>query len=111
LAKADGLLKPAESSCNLRETQGGLRVAKLLSNVTGGISKWAFKSIKSKILVPVTLVMALGIIGTGLWTANQVKKEANMAALEKVKGDIALAMALVDARYPGDWEIRDGKLL
>lgn len=32
------------------------------------------------------------------------------AAQEKLKGDLALGAAYLDQRYPGPWEIRDGKL-
>jgi len=70
----------------------------------------AFRSIRSRFLVPIALVVILGIVGTALWTARQVRIEANLAALEKVKSDLHTGEALLDSRYPGPWQIRDGKL-
>jgi len=49
-------------------------------------------------------------IANMLWITKQAHINANLAALEKVKGDLRMGEALLDSLYPGYWEIKDGKL-
>ncbi|MFZ5900702.1 MAG: methyl-accepting chemotaxis protein [Bacillota bacterium] len=72
--------------------------------------RFSVKSVKTKILLPTAVVIALGILFTIFLTAKQVEKAASAEATEKAKGDLALTTALIDARYPGEWSVRDGKL-
>ncbi|MDI6907580.1 MAG: methyl-accepting chemotaxis protein [Thermoanaerobacterales bacterium] len=69
-----------------------------------------FRSIRSRFIIPIALVVILGIVGTALGTARQVRIEANLAAVEKVKSDLRTGEALLNSRHPGPWHIRDGKL-
>jgi len=63
-----------------------------------------------KKMVALLLAFTFIIIGMGLFTIMTVRNEVIVTAHEKLKGDIAMARGLLDAKHPGDWSIRDGKL-
>ncbi len=46
----------------------------------------------------------------GIYSDRAMYDNVIKAAQEKLKGDLALGAAYLDQRYPGHWEIRDGKL-
>jgi methyl-accepting chemotaxis protein len=66
-------------------------------------------SLKTKILLFLA-VFAITILLIGLSTAIIVHNKVIGAAHEKLKGDLAMGRTLLDAKYPGEWSIRDGKL-
>ncbi len=65
--------------------------------------------LRTKILIfPVVFVVILGVLG--LLTVGDVKDKVIRTAQEKLKGDLAMAEALLNQKLPGDWVLRDGKL-
>lgn len=42
---------------------------------------------------------------------EQVENAAEEAAIQKVKTDLALSYQYIDAKYPGEWSVKDGELL
>jgi diguanylate cyclase (GGDEF)-like protein/PAS domain S-box-containing protein len=69
-----------------------------------------FQSIRWKLLFFLTMVVIIGLVATVIWTTRVIRIEANLAALEKAKGDLRLGEALLESRYPGSWSIREDKL-
>lgn len=69
-----------------------------------------FSSIRWKFILYITLAIFLGQLATFLWTINNIKKDANISALENIKSDLALGEALIDCRFEGDWHIKDNLL-
>lgn len=69
-----------------------------------------FRSIHWRFIILVSLVVFLGFLCTVFWTTTKIRQEANLAALEKVKGDLLLGETLLDSRYPGPWAVRNGLL-
>lgn len=68
------------------------------------------KNIRWRYILLNTLIIILGLIATVTWVTKQIQVEANNVAVEKAKGDLRLAQALLDNRSPGPWSIRDGSL-
>lgn len=54
------------------------------------------------------MILFSGIVG--LLVHQQVSKGIKEFAVEKAKGDLALAYDYIHSAYPGDWAITDGKL-
>ncbi|SMC51804.1 cache domain-containing protein [Sporomusa malonica] len=67
-------------------------------------------SIRWRFIISISLAVVLGLCMTILWTTEQIRQEAELVAMEKVRGDLNLTEALLHSRYPGPWAIRDGKL-
>ena len=65
--------------------------------------------LKTKILsflgIFAVLLIVMSVLTT--WTVND-----NVVGIthEKLKGDLAMAIAMVNEKYPGEWSIREGKL-
>ncbi|XJZ28775.1 methyl-accepting chemotaxis protein [Bacillota bacterium Lsc_1132] len=59
------------------------------------------------IVISIILLMSLAI---GLAVNWQVKTNMKKYATEKAKGDLNLAFHYIDAKYRGDWTIRNGEL-
>lgn len=59
------------------------------------------------IVLSIILLLSLAI---GLTVNRQVKTEMKNFATEKAKSDLRLAFHYIDARYSGDWTIRNGEL-
>jgi methyl-accepting chemotaxis protein len=53
---------------------------------------------------------ALMFIAVSVFTIITVQNKVIITAHEKLKADIAMGRALLNAQYPGEWSIRDGKL-
>lgn len=68
------------------------------------------QNIRWRYIILNTVVIILGLIATVTWVTNQIRVEANYAAVEKAKGDLSLAQVLLDSRSPGPWSIRAGSL-
>ncbi|WP_031513820.1 EAL domain-containing protein [Desulfofalx alkaliphila] len=69
-----------------------------------------FKAIRWRFIFYITLVVFLGQVVTFIWTANKIKEDANLSALENIKNQMALAEALLDSIHPGEWQIRHDML-
>lgn len=66
--------------------------------------------VRLRLIAAFTLVLA-GVTGLmGIYATYIMGEKMMAAAEEKLKSDLALAHELIDQRYPGDWEIIDGKL-
>ena len=66
-------------------------------------------NMKTKILMlPVIFLLILG--GIGVYTMIIVQDRIIKTAHEKLKGDLAMGRALINAKFPGEWSIRDEKL-
>jgi len=66
-------------------------------------------NLKMKILSFVFLFLLLTLI-SGFSTIWMVKNKVITTAHEKLTGDLAMGMTLLDAKHPGDWSIREEKL-
>lgn len=84
----------------------------MLSSISGGIDVQTFGrySIRWRFIVCITIAFICGLCLTLFWTTRQIRHEAELVAIEKVKADLRLAEALLNSRYPGDWTVRDGQL-
>lgn len=63
-----------------------------------------------KINLIVLIMMLLLAVAVGGVVVQQVTKGIKDFALEKARGDLNLGKSYIDAKYPGDWEIKDGNL-
>jgi methyl-accepting chemotaxis protein len=66
-------------------------------------------TLKTKI-ISLVLVFFFMILVICLTTMFVVQSRVIHTAHEKLSGDLAMAMAYVEVKYPGSWSIRDGKL-
>lgn len=69
-----------------------------------------FQSIRLKFFVFITLAVIIGLVATVIWTTREIRSEANLAAVEKARGDLQLGEAYLESLLPGPWAIREGKL-
>ena len=63
---------------------------------------------KINLMFLVFMILFSGIVG--LLVQQQVSKGIKAFAVEKAKGDLALAYRYIDSANPGDWIVTDGKL-
>lgn len=63
-----------------------------------------------KINVVVLIMMMFLAIAVGGVVVQQVTKGIKDFALEKARGDLNLGKSYLDAKFPGDWAIKDGNL-
>lgn len=66
-------------------------------------------TLKTKI-ISLALVFFIVILVIGITTVLVVRNKVITTAHEKLSGDLAMAVAYVNATYPGSWSIREGKL-
>ncbi|MEN6468457.1 MAG: methyl-accepting chemotaxis protein [Smithella sp.] len=66
--------------------------------------------LKSKLLL-VLAVVTVTFFVIGAVTLLTIRDKVILTAHEKLKGDLAMAKASIDDKYPGKWSIQDGKLL
>lgn len=71
---------------------------------------FGWRSIRWQFVIIISILMILGFAGMLTWTTYKIRGEAEQAAIEKVRGDIQLGWSLLESRYSGFWEIRDGQL-
>lgn len=60
-------------------------------------------------LIVLGIILSLGVV-VGLVVVQQVSSGIKEIATEKAKGDLNLGKSYLDAKYPGDWTSKDGKL-
>ncbi|NPV29610.1 MAG: methyl-accepting chemotaxis protein [Firmicutes bacterium] len=63
---------------------------------------------KLMILLLGMIVLLFGAVGN--YAAKTMYDKVIASAQEKLKSDLAMGRAYLDLRYPGPWEVRDGKL-
>jgi methyl-accepting chemotaxis protein len=67
-------------------------------------------NVKMKIVVFVA-IFAIVMLLIGLSTAFIINAKVIKTAHEKLTGDLAMGRALLHEKYPGDWSLKDGKLM
>ncbi|PKM81458.1 MAG: hypothetical protein CVU89_09410 [Firmicutes bacterium HGW-Firmicutes-14] len=67
-------------------------------------------SIKVKFMVVMSALIVIAVMALGLVAVNSIKKATEQTSLEKAKSDLAMAEALIDEVYPGEWLIKGDKL-
>lgn len=60
-------------------------------------------------LIVLSIILSLGVV-IGLVVVQQVSGGIKEIATEKAKGDLELGKSYLDAKFPGDWYSKDGKL-
>lgn len=60
-------------------------------------------------LIVLSIILLLSVV-VGFVVVQQVTKGIKEFATEKAKGDLNLGKSYLDAQYPGEWNIKDGKL-
>lgn len=63
-----------------------------------------------KLMILLVGAILLFSVVVGIYSDKTMYDNVIKAAQEKLKGDLALGAAYLDQRYPGPWEIRNGKL-
>jgi diguanylate cyclase (GGDEF)-like protein/PAS domain S-box-containing protein len=81
-----------------------------MQNDQPGSSLFNLQNIRWRYILFNTLIILFGLIATVTWVTKQIRVEANYTAVEKAKGDLMLAQALLDSRSPGPWNIKGGSL-
>lgn len=66
--------------------------------------------LKAKIVLLFSLVIVLGTLAMGTFATYTLNNQIKGTAQEKVKSDLALSLALIDAKYPGDWSLQGDQL-
>ncbi len=61
------------------------------------------------ILLFMSMIIILSVI-TGTYSISQMKSKIIASAQSKLHSDLALTRTLINARYPGDWQLIDGNL-
>lgn len=82
------------------------------SNKIGGLSLKVFTKFKlgAKInLLVLAVILSLSAI-TGFVAQKEITSGVEEFAIEKAKGDLRFAYRYINAKYPGDWEVKGDKL-
>lgn len=66
--------------------------------------------LKTKLILIFALIIIPGTLAISLYMTLMFKNQVITAAQEKLQSDMAMTEALLDERYPGDWNLRDGKI-
>ncbi len=69
-----------------------------------------FKGLRGKMLVAITTVVIVNMVIVMGVLQFVLQMSGEQAALTKAKSDLATGYAIIEATYPGDWEVRDGQL-
>ncbi|OEF96306.1 methyl-accepting chemotaxis protein [Desulfuribacillus alkaliarsenatis] len=69
-----------------------------------------FKGLRGKILLAITMVVIVNMAIVMGFLQFVLQDSGEHAALTKVTSDLATGRAIIDATYPGPWNIRDGEL-
>jgi len=67
-------------------------------------------TLKLKIILMFALVIVLGNLVMALYMSNAMKDKVIEAAQEKLKSDLAMTAALLDEKYPGEWQLLDNQI-
>ena len=59
-------------------------------------------------LLALFVIMFVAVFSLAIFTVHH---KVITTAQEKLRGDLAMSRALLDAKYPGSWSLQDGKLL
>jgi methyl-accepting chemotaxis protein len=66
--------------------------------------------LRSKIILMFSMVITVGTASMGTFAGYSIKQDIVTASQEKLKSDLALGRAVIDVKYPGEWQIKDDKL-
>ncbi|HEU4964351.1 MAG TPA: methyl-accepting chemotaxis protein [Bacilli bacterium] len=66
--------------------------------------------LRMKIILIFSTLFLIGTLGMGAFASYMIDSEMVGSAQEKLQADLALGYELLDAKYPGDWEVRGDKL-
>ncbi len=77
-----------------------------LSRVNWGVI--VLRSLQNQILVLMLGSLLLLSVSFGVALGLHMRERAVAAAIIKAQSDLATAGELIDAKYPGDWNVRDG---
>ncbi len=67
-------------------------------------------SLRNKLLLITIIILLVFGMASFFYTINTVSNLAREDFMEKLKGDSQLGYSFLDLYYPGDWEVKDGKL-
>lgn len=67
-------------------------------------------SIRVRVTLAFTLLILVFAGVSGFVAFTLIRQTAEQGAVSKAKSDLALGQALIETRYPGGWEVRDGEL-
>jgi len=69
-----------------------------------------FKGLKGNVLRAITMVVIVNMVIVMGFLQFILQDSGKQAAHIKAKSDLATGEAIIDATYPGDWEVREGAL-
>lgn len=67
-------------------------------------------SIRTKMVLVFCLLVVISIVVLGVVSATSMKSAVIQNVLDKAKSDSATGLEIVEMTYPGEWQIKDGKL-
>ncbi|MDF9842297.1 MULTISPECIES: methyl-accepting chemotaxis protein [unclassified Paenibacillus] len=70
-----------------------------------------FKSIAIKIILVFSIILTLFTLIINFYTGENVRSKLVLASHQKLKSDMEMAKMIINAEYPGEWSVKDGKLL
>ncbi|MFB9324912.1 methyl-accepting chemotaxis protein [Paenibacillus aurantiacus] len=70
-----------------------------------------FKSIAVKIILVFSVILTLFALIINFYTGENVRSKLVLASHQKLKADMEMAKMIINAEYPGEWSVKDGKLL
>jgi len=68
------------------------------------------KSLRAQVIVLLVVTLVIYALIASYVTISILRSCAEETAVDKAKGDLALAEALIDALYPGPWEVEGDRL-
>ncbi|MBL0386722.1 methyl-accepting chemotaxis protein [Tumebacillus sp. ITR2] len=66
--------------------------------------------LRTKIILMFSAVITVGTASMGTFAGYSIKSDIVSASQEKLKSDLAMGRTLIEEKYSGDWELKDGKL-
>jgi methyl-accepting chemotaxis protein len=76
----------------------------------GSARRGSLRSLKAKIMIPLSLLTIAGVLALVLVIGFIVRRQILLMAETKVRSDLRTTYNLLDLKYPGPWEARDGHL-
>lgn len=67
-------------------------------------------SFRTKMILFFLAVLVPAFVATGYLASQQITKTIKQEALEKAKSDLNTGLAVIDNKFPGSWQEKDGKL-
>lgn len=73
-------------------------------------NKFFALSVRGKLILFSLLILIPAFVVTGYLQTQSAEKLIKREAVEKAKSDLQLGLQLIDTKYPGDWQVKDGNL-